>query len=82
MNCQTLDGFLLDTEQWGNGTTSKAGTTTVDLPISATVLLGVASDAGTSPIYYSFNASNVVVYGKTSSGDFGYGYFAYIVICR
>ena len=68
--------------QWGFGETSTNGTQKVTLPISASALIGVVSDRGVSPIYYSFNEATLTVYGRSSSGSFTNGAFGYIVICH
>lgn len=43
MNCQTLDGFLLDTEQWGQFLQVDAGGY-VTLPLSSSPIQVVATD--------------------------------------
>ena len=68
--------------QWGFGETSTNGTQKVTLPISASALIGVVSDRGISPIYYSFNDATLTVYSRSSSGSFTNGAFGYIVICH
>lgn len=68
--------------QWGSGLTDCTnGTASVIFPISATAFCGVASDAGESPIFYSFCLPNTV-YGRNEIGKASLGAFAYIVICK
>lgn len=58
-------------KQWGYGMTNGSdGTLTVTLPISATVLEGVASDGGTTPGFYAFYAGNPpIIYGRNASSS-------------
>jgi hypothetical protein len=67
--------------QWGFGLTATSGTQKVTLPLAASALIGVASDRGVNPIYYSFNESTLTVYGRNQNGSPDRGAFAYIVIC-
>lgn len=69
-------------KQWGFGETSTSGIEKVTLPVSASALIGVASDRGTNPICYSFNNETLTVYSRNSSGSFANGAFGYIVICH
>ena len=68
--------------QWGFGLTETSGTQKVTLPLSASALIGVASDHGVNPICYSFNESTLTVYGRNLDGLPDTGAFAYIVICH
>lgn len=67
--------------QWGIGETKTDGTQKVTLPISASVLIGLVSDRGTSPVFYSFNDRQLMVYGRAPSGSLCLGAFSYIVVC-
>lgn len=51
-------------------TNGNDGTLEVTLPISATVLEGVASDGGTTPGFYAFYAGNPPkIYGRNASSS-------------
>lgn len=68
--------------QWGYGLTSTSGIQKVTLPLSASALIGVASDRGVNPIYYAFNNETLTVYGRNQNGLPDIGAYAYIVICH
>lgn len=74
-------GLQYVNRQWGFGLTATSGTQKVTLPLAASALIGVASDRGVNPIYYSFNESTLTVYGRNQNGSPDRGAFAYIVIC-
>ena len=60
MDCQTLDGFLLDTEQWGTYTVKEG--TNVSMPITATHTAAWACDTGSG-----CNRLGVSISGNTLS---------------
>ena len=72
MNCQTLDGFLLDTEQWGTLYNIASGSV-ITLPISATPFFVVPVDVNTdnNSLIFSitrYSKGSFTIYGNRRDG--------------
>ena len=77
MNCQTLDGFLLDTEQWGNAYENRNNG--IVLPITSNILSIIVSHNSTKYTQaLAVDIDNLKILSSATDDAAAY----YVAICR